>query len=187
MLYGPTKVNILRAFCFLMWKIVYGLKCKHVSAWSWAWSWWPGVMLLLSQPGHWTRPPCGHFDLNIQRRINGSGEMILGLVLTPRVAQLAGGLEWPLIWDKLLALKHKRARHADYAVFVSSLPDVWCHMIHDILSCVRPGTQASLSFSTSSFLTYCHDGALQAWRLCNRLSSLLHFTTSHQLRLGKFK
>ena len=138
-------------------------------------------MLLLSQPGHWTRPPCGHFDLNIQRRINGSGEMILGLVLTPRVAQLAGGLEWPLIWDKLLALKHKRARHADYVVFVSSLPDVWCHMIHDILSCVRPGTQASLSFSTSSFLTYCHDGALQAWRLCNRLSSLLHFTTSHQL------
>ena len=130
MLYGPTKVNILRAFCFLMWKIVYGLKCKHVSAWSWAWSWWPGVMLLLSQPGHWTRPPCGHFDLNIQRRINGSGEMILGLVLTPRVAQLAGGLEWPLIWDKLLALKTRDSpRHADYAVFVSSLP--WCLMSHD--------------------------------------------------------
>ena len=109
--------------------------------------------------------------------------MILGLVLTPRVAQLAGGLEWPLIWwDKLLALKHERPRHADYAVFVSSLPR-WL-MSHDtwyIVLCQTRHSAASLSFSTSSFLTYCHDGALQAWRLCNRLSSLLHFTTSHQL------
>ena len=78
------------------------------------------------KPGHWTRPHCGHFDLNIQRRINGSWEMILGLVLTRRVAQLAQGITVASEMRQTVTLQEmtQMARHADYAVFVSSLPDV---------------------------------------------------------------
>ena len=78
------------------------------------------------KPGHWTRPHCGHFDLNIQRRINGSWEMILGLVLTRRVAQLAQGITVASEMRQTVTLPEmtQMPGHADYAVFVSSLPDV---------------------------------------------------------------